>query len=399
MMTQTLALLLDAYRELNAKRLFWVVLFLSLMIVAAIASVGIDDKGLTFLTWNFDTPMFSTKVFPAAVFYKAIVFIPLGFNIWLTWAATILALISTSSIIPDFIASGAVELSLSRPIGRLRLFLTKYLCGLLFVALQVIIFSAGCFVVIGLRAGSWEPRIFLAVPLVLLFFSYLFSCCVLFGMLTRSTIASLILTILVWCAVFLVHTGESEIVLALKIREDDRVVSLEKRVEQRLATIAGEEKKLADKGLSIEPALATAEGEEAPARAPEFARIDRERERLAEAQRRLEESRKDQRVLTRVHTAFFVAKTILPKTTETMGLLGRSLTSMSDLQGFRDLQRNDEGVDFGDDESGGPDRLRTQEKKEEIIRGRSLAWILGTSLAFEAAVLGLACWIFCRRDF
>ena len=44
--------------------------------------------------------------------------------------------------------------------SRLRLFLTKYLSGLLFVGLQVTVFSVLCFVVIGFKAGAWEPAIF-----------------------------------------------------------------------------------------------------------------------------------------------------------------------------------------------------------------------------------------------
>ena len=40
MLTQTLALLLDAYRELNAKKLFWITMILSGVIVLAFAAVG-----------------------------------------------------------------------------------------------------------------------------------------------------------------------------------------------------------------------------------------------------------------------------------------------------------------------------------------------------------------------
>jgi hypothetical protein len=32
-------------------------------------------------------------------------------------------------------------------------------------------------------------------------------------------------------------------------------------------------------------------------------------------------------------------------------------------------------------------------------RSRSVAWIVGTSLLFEAFILSIACWIFCRRDY
>jgi hypothetical protein len=36
---------------------------------------------------------------------------------------------------------------------------------------------------------------------------------------------------------------------------------------------------------------------------------------------------------------------------------------------------------------------------ESVLRQRSVAWIVGTSLGFEVVVLALAAWIFSRRDF
>jgi hypothetical protein len=33
------------------------------------------------------------------------------------------------------------------------------------------------------------------------------------------------------------------------------------------------------------------------------------------------------------------------------------------------------------------------------MHDRSLAWVLGTSLLFEAVVLALAGWLSCRRDY
>src|SRR5262249_47022240 len=150
-------------------------------------------------------------------------FFTIGFKLWLTWAATILALVSTASIIPDFVGSGAIELSLSKPIGRARLFLTKYLAALLFVALQVGLFSVLAFLVVGIRGESWVPELFLAIPLVLLMFSYLYSFCALIGLLTRSTIAALLLTILVWVLIFMTHTAETGVLLTFKVRQDQSV--------------------------------------------------------------------------------------------------------------------------------------------------------------------------------
>ena len=73
--------------------------------------------------------------------------------------------------------------------------------GLLFVTAQVTIFALCSFLVLGFRGKLWAPSVFIAIPVVVLVFSYLFSICVLIGVITRSTIAALLLTLLVWFAV------------------------------------------------------------------------------------------------------------------------------------------------------------------------------------------------------
>ncbi|MEO1130879.1 MAG: ABC transporter permease, partial [Planctomycetota bacterium] len=205
---QTTALFIDAYRELNAKKLFWITMILSLLVVVVFAMTGVNDTGVSFLIWTIPgTDAFAAMIDPA-MWYKFL-FIAFGIGTWLTWVATILALISTAGIFPDLLSSGSIDLVLSKPISRLRLFLTKYLTGLLFAALQVFVFSGASFLVIGIRGGDWEPRILLAVPIVVTFFSYLFGICVLIGVITRSTIASLLLTLLVWFFFFIVNVTDA----------------------------------------------------------------------------------------------------------------------------------------------------------------------------------------------
>ena len=105
-MRQTLAIFLDAYRELNSKRLFWITLGLSGLVVLAFAIVGIDDRGLLLLSWHFPSPI-NSSIIPADTFYKWL-FLGLGIKFWLTWLATILALVSTAGIIPDLVSSGSI---------------------------------------------------------------------------------------------------------------------------------------------------------------------------------------------------------------------------------------------------------------------------------------------------
>ena len=243
MIRQTAAIFLDAYRELNSRRLFWFTLIISFLVVAAFAAVGINADGLTILWFQLDAPI-NSPLFPPDLFYRFL-FTNLGVPWWLGWIATILALVSTAGIIPDMIASGSIEQTLSKPIGRVRLYLTKYASGLIFVALQVLAFSAASFLVLGLRGNVWEPKVFIAVPIVVLFFSYLFSICTLIGLLTRSTIASLLLTLLAWFAIFGLTTTEQTL-LGFRDANASKVKASQRQFERLTNDIA---KQQADPGL------------------------------------------------------------------------------------------------------------------------------------------------------
>ena len=85
MMTQTFALLLDAYRELNAKKMFWIVLILSALVVIAFAGTGINERGITMFGMQFQSEL-NTSVLPKATWYKYL-FSNFGIGFWLTWCA------------------------------------------------------------------------------------------------------------------------------------------------------------------------------------------------------------------------------------------------------------------------------------------------------------------------
>lgn len=382
---QTWAILIDAYRELNARKLFWLVLIVSALIVIAFAVVGLNEKGLTILWFEFPSPLNSTLMSPAEL-YK-LTFVNLGIKFWLGWLAAILALVSTAGIIPEFVSGGAIELTLSKPIGRVRLFLTKYFASLLFVALQVGVFTLASFLVIGIRGGEWEPGLFLAVPLMLAFFSYLYCVCALLGLLTRSTIASLLLTLGFWFAVFGLHATEQTF-LGIRVQRTLEVESGEKQLEKQKGELA--------------ELQATVPAPDAPA--DESARRDRSIERLTsrieQTERDLAGVRASETNMAKWQKGFFLAKTALPKTSETTELLERVLI---DQTRTRLAGQNDDDEFDGPPMPGGSSfRVRPADFRKRILdeqASRSTWWILGTSLGFEAIILGIACWIFARRDF
>ncbi len=382
---QTAAIFIDAYRELNSKRLFWIVLFLSGLVVAAFAAVGINTSGITILIWETGFPPTSDMV-PPDIFYKSF-FFGLGFKFWLSWLATILALVSTAGMFVDLVSSGAVELVLSKPIGRLRLFITRYFAGLLFVTAQVTVFCLVSFLVLGWRGGVWELGIFWGVPLVVIFFSYLFSICVLLGILTRSTVASLLLTLLIWLLIFGLHASESGLLWGrelsaerVRIIQND-IQSLERSLEQPEEVEAENPPSFADNARN------------------HFSRAWRQ-QRLEHRRQLLPEAQKKERFWTRVHGAAYIVKTALPKTSETIGLLERKLIEDADLAELND-ERPQQDTSWqttsGDDVK--VDQERVQQRIIEESRDRPAWWIVGTSLLFETFILGIAAWLFCRRDF
>ncbi len=375
------AMLLDSYRELNSKKLFWISLGLSGLVVLAFAALGITEKGITVFWFELPIELFITAIISESTFYK-LLFSNLGVKFWLAWVSTILALVSTAGMIPDFIAGGAIELTLSKPVTRAKLFIMKYVCGLLFTALQVAVFTTASFLVIGIRGGEWIPGLFLSVPLVVLFYSYLFCVCALVGMITRSTIAALLVTMLFWVALFAVNTTDA-IFMQLRTSSEAKIESLEK-------TIARMEKAAITK---IEA------GGEPPAEPKNYTteELDAANPLLPLRRAKLVEERESVQKWSKWSTGFYVAKTILPKTTETIELLERELISLADVQSLGPPERKNVRVKESDDIP--VPRGEAERRTQAEFRKRPVWWIVGTSIGFECIVLGIATLVFCRRDF
>jgi hypothetical protein len=383
---QTLALFHDAYRELNSKRMFWISLVISGLVVLAFLAIGVaNDGNLSLFGMRLPLPLPFGKV----ELYK-IAFSNLGVGLWLTFVGAILAVVSTAGIFPDLITSGSVDLYLSKPISRPRLFLTKYATGLLFVSLQVAVFCAASFLVIGIRGGLWEPRLFLAIPLVVCFFSYLYCFSVLIGLLTRSTIAAVLLTMLFWFLLW--GIDRAEIILLLgRTSGDYQSHTMDLRIKQQRGSLKAFEERLA----ATQPTTN---------QSTDLEQRRHDLEKLVDEQT---QSKSTSHNVDIAHKVLYQVKGLLPKTRETNELLDRNLLDPDELSQYDSNRRPG---------SMGPRKPRPPRPPEngqtpawadpEVIkeaqdemRHRPLSWIIGTSLLFESVIVGFAAWIFCRRDY
>jgi hypothetical protein len=377
---QTLAIFLDAYRELNARKMFWITLILTGLVLAFFAMWAPDGNQMTFLAMKWNQPHARTW-YEANLLQKGVT------SWWLGWGAGAMALISTTFIFPEFVSGGAIDLYLSKPITRLRLFITKYIAALMFVMGQALVFSIGAFLIVGIRIGEWKWGLFLAIPLVTILFSFLFSFCVLMGLWTRSSIAALILTLLLWLVIGIVDFFERPI-LTVQTMSEARM-----ELQQARADKAQEE-------LQHPPASPTT----GPSTEP-FVGITSRRmppkERRDDALRQVSEARSQAEMIGKWHTGLFITKTILPKPSETIEIMNLVLFAeqeLSDLDAatLRHRMGQYEDEDFS---LSGQAMIEGELRARRMIRQRSVAWVLGTSLLFELCMLGLAAHSFCRRDY
>ncbi len=377
-MTAFLAMMLDAYRELNAKKLFWITLGLSGMVVVFFGSISFDEQGMSVLFGitrvdseyvNSTTPW--SRALYVGIFSDFIV------AIWLSWIAIILALISTCTIFPDFLAGGAIDLVLSKPIHRVTIFAMKFVMSLLFVVLQVLMFCTGIFLCIGLRLGEWNWMIFAAVPVVTVFYSYMFAVCVFAGVLTRSAITALLATMLFWFSLWAMQTTEGTL-QQFRIKFEIEAENAENRIERLETRLAALEPDPTDAGKTLVRADFTL--------------------RLETEQASLDTINEAAATMDFWHGPTEVMMLVLPKTQLTVGLLSRWL---KDPDGFS-IAAMMRGEMTGLGTSAlirDPVDVEMTRRLEKKLDGYSGWYIIGTSLLFEAVVLAAACVIFIRRDF
>jgi ABC-type transport system involved in multi-copper enzyme maturation permease subunit len=133
----------------------------------------------------------------------------LGLGSWVAGAVgMLLALLWTASLLPTFLQPAAVAVLLAKPLPRWGLLAGRCLGVLAFVAVQALTFLGATWLALGLRTGTWEPRYWLSLPLLLLHFAIFFAFAAMLAVATRSTVVSVLGTVLFWAlcgAVNLAH--------------------------------------------------------------------------------------------------------------------------------------------------------------------------------------------------
>jgi ABC-type transport system involved in multi-copper enzyme maturation permease subunit len=115
-----------------------------------------------------------------------------------SWVAVLLGIIVTAFFIPNMLRKGTVDLLLVKPISRGLLLLYKYLGGLSFMFLITAYAIGGIWLALGLRSGFWANGALLLIFSLTFFFAILYAVSTLVGVVTRSVVMSILVTVFVY---------------------------------------------------------------------------------------------------------------------------------------------------------------------------------------------------------
>ncbi len=137
------------------------------------------------------------------LFVESIV-LQLVMKVGLGIVAMFVAIIVTSSMVPDMFQPGSLHLLLSKPISRSLLFLSKFLGGCIFVAINITFLLVGLYFIAGFRLGIWNQGLLLCIPLFVFIFAIFYSVSALTGLVWKNAIVSIVVTAIFWLVCFVI---------------------------------------------------------------------------------------------------------------------------------------------------------------------------------------------------
>jgi ABC-type transport system involved in multi-copper enzyme maturation permease subunit len=272
--------------------------------------------------------------------------------------AVLVSIVISAFFIPNMLRKGSVDLLLVKPISRVSLLLYKFVGGLTFIFLNTVVAVVGVWAALGLRSGVWAVSFLETILILTFFFAILYSVSTLFGVLTRSPIAAILLTVGVWAVFFIIGLIHS---FMEQFRSLDRVAQ-------------AIQAKLGDEGVKA------LEAPDAPPDNPQEPRPGQGGPRLA--QMRFQEN-----WFTRT---IFVLHIILPRTNDLYRLTDRQI--QHDLA-FGEPTAPPEAEQPSAKLPGGIELPQIAEKPPP------LGEVVGVSGAFIAVMLAIACSWFVTKDY
>jgi len=117
-----------------------------------------------------------------------------GFSVFLYIICTFMAIFATAHLVPRMMDKGTVDLYLSRPVGRVKLLLSRYVAGLILAASNVIYLIGTVWLIVVWKTGVMNARFLFGGLIIFLVIAVLLAFAFLVGVITSSTAVSIMTT-------------------------------------------------------------------------------------------------------------------------------------------------------------------------------------------------------------
>src|SRR5439155_6955938 len=117
-----------------------------------------------------------------------------GFSAILYFLCTFLAIFATAHLVPRMQEKRAIQLSLSRPVGRVKLILSRYVAGLLLAGSNVLYLIGTIWLIVMWKTHVVHPRFLLGGAVIMFIIATLMAFAFLIGVITSSTAVSIMTT-------------------------------------------------------------------------------------------------------------------------------------------------------------------------------------------------------------
>lgn len=166
-------------------------LFIVLIIFALNVKVGgVDSKILLdFFGQNFRADQGEQLFDPKEI----LGYVQTGIAIAVFFISIFFSLFATAGIFPNFLKKGSIDLIISKPISRERIFIERFLGALTIVGINIFYIVLFSWVVLSVKFEIWNYNFLFAGLIIFIFFSILFSLLALVSVITRNTVISLLI--------------------------------------------------------------------------------------------------------------------------------------------------------------------------------------------------------------
>ena len=192
MLSTTVALVRDTFREAFARKIFWGLFGLStLMILFFLFLLKIDLVEGAMATVS----LFGRSTNRTTDVDRLVRGVYGGIATFLYTWGMFLAVFASAGLIPSVLEPGRIELLLSKPVSRTHILLGRYLGNILVVSCNVIFLVLGVWTILGVKTGIWSMTFLVSIATSIFIFAVLLSVVVLIGVIFESPALATMITV------------------------------------------------------------------------------------------------------------------------------------------------------------------------------------------------------------